>query len=424
MKFLKIFCLFSLISLVGCKETEIEEKIVTETVTETVIVEKQPHSVTFTLTALDYELQDDYPVVINDGEIPKNIHFNNIDIYVYYLDENDKWSKSTRYSVGLDKNQFDLELYHDGVYSFYIQGRHYATNGEKSFHEYFTQHLILDIQKNEVINVNLVPRISENSLLEQNLSGERTATVYDYLIGSDKVCHKLYNQHFSDYFYTKNGQHMYVGLFCKEEALLSEIHLDMDDDVRFTVIENLLDETVSYPGSSIIYPNKSLNIGFNYFDFKVNAVNQSHAILNVDIDSMTIDTASEQQVLTDVVNDTKYMVEKPEFYVPDTQEIVLMALYDYIILDEICTNQQEYKINGELIQSDYYSSEKEAYCYKPTGLEGQNVFLDIFPRTEVSTWRGWIFESDEPGLKLMYAKGHSSFTNSDGEYPVSEWFAE
>lgn len=414
-----ILLFISVMTLMGCGT---ETKVVTEIETVTVEVEKEPYKVTFSLTALGYDVQDDYPVVIQDGEVPENIYFSRVKVEYRYLDDN-KWSTEDNSYRKLDKNQLTLELYKEGVYSFYIYAYHSGFNGIETISETYSREIIVEVKDNTDVDIDLIPYISSDELDIAHLSGERKPTVYDYLTKSDKICHVRYNQYFSDYFYTADSTYLFLNILCKEEAVLSEINLGMGDDVTFTLSgDYYYDPDVSYPGSSSIYVNQDLQVGNNYKFFRVENNDESSDLLHIIIDSLVIDTSSEQQIITNVVNDTKYFVERGEFYVPDTQEVVLMALYSNLVLDEVCMNQQSFKINGELIESDYYSNEKDAYCYMPTGLEGQNVFLNIYPEIEVTTRKGWIFESDEPGLKIVYAKGYSPYVYGDKVY--IEWFAE
>lgn len=415
--------IFATLVLAACgtetkTETVVEEVIVnTETIVE---VEKNPYILTVNLTSFGLDVQDDYEVVINDGEIPDNVYLSNINVYLRKLNDNNQWGQEVRYDITLDRNTFSIDLYEKGKYSLRISANHYANDGINHVSSSLSQYLITSIEDDLDINVDLLPSIYSGELVTHQLTGERTATMYDYLSNGDQICYKKYNQYRWNLFYTENeNRYASFSLLCKTEGTLSEINLGMTDDSTF----QLHSDNNVYSGSDIIFVNRTLNPGTNYIDFSVENKETANELV-LKISSLTIDTASQQQIITNVVDDTRYIVEKAEFFVPDTNELVVMSLYGDLIMDDVCTNQDSFKINGELVQSSYFSSEHNAYCYKPTGLEGQNVFLDIFPRTEVNTWRGWIFESDEPGLQLIYAKGHSWLTNSDGENQVSEWFAK
>jgi hypothetical protein len=394
------------------------------TIIETVEVEKQPFKFSASLSAFGFAAQDNLEVVINDGEIPDSIHLKYVKATFRYLDENNRWLKPTTVEVNLDQDTFTVNLYESGSYAVNIQASHYSTNGDNSHSElFYTNVIIEDIQEDKHVNAVLLPFISEEEYTDIQFTGERTATVFDYMTHGNKICYKSENNYFNDMFYLReDSQYDSFRLLCNTEATLTKMQLGMTDEVIFSLPNENYDY-IDYPGSSDINLDFALRAGNNYINYKVKE-SENTDTLNIIINSLTIDTSADQQVIYEIVNNTKYIVEHPEFYVPDTNEVILTAIYGSINVDDICLNKETFRVNGEDVAYDYYSSDLNAYCFKPTGLEGQNVRLDIFPRTEVDTWRGWIFESDEVGLKIVYAKGHSPYTNSDGENPVIEWTAE
>ncbi len=392
------------------------------TIIETVEVEKQPYKFSASLSSFGFAAQDDLPVVINDGEKPENIHLRYVEATFRYLDENNRWLKPTTVEVNLDQDTFTVNLYESGNYAVYIRASHDSDNGVDDHSESFYTNIIVDIQDDKHVNAVLLPFISEEEYTDIQLTGERTATVFDYMVHGDKICYKSENNYFYNMFYLReDSQYDSFRLLCNTEATLTKMQLGMTDEVIFSLPNENYDY-IDYPGSSDINLDFALSIGNNYINYKVKESENTDS-LNIKINSLTIDTSAEQQVIYGIVNSTKYIVEHPEFYVPDTNEVILTAIYGSINVDDICLNKETFRVNGEDVAYDYYSSDLNAYCFKPTGLEGQNVRLDIFPRTELDTWRGWIFESDEVGLKIVYAKGHSPYTNSNGENPVIEWTA-
>lgn len=400
------------------KEVEVIKEVEKEVVVE---VEKQPFKLTGSLTAFGYDLQDDYEVVVNDGEIPENIYVQNPVVTLYRLTENNQWLESVDYKVSLDGNEFTIDLYESGTYSLRVYARHYSTDGTQSNQIWLQKSQIVNIYQDVSLDIDLTTYIYEKELAELNFTGLHTATIVDYLNNIQQICFVSTQGDRFSYFRTKTqDNYLTLEFFCKSAATLSQMNFAMQDDFE---VQILGEGDLVYSGSDIVFPNIELHRGKNFVTLKVDVASELEE-LTLQVGSVTIDSSASQQVVDNIAAETRVIVEKAEFFVPDTNELVLLSLYGSLVIQEVCTNQQSFQINGELVQADYYSNQHEAYCYQPTGSEGSNVFLNIYPRNDVGTQRGWIFESDEPGLQLIYVKGRSQVTNDEGEYTESFWTAD
>lgn len=421
--FSKTVIISTLLFLTACGGTDTKEVEVIKEVEKEVIVEveKQPFKLTGSLTAFGYTVQDDYEVVVNDGEIPENIYVQRPMVSLYHLSEDNQWLDEVEYEISLDGNEFTIDIYEPGTYALRVYANHYSTDGSQSNNIWLQKSQIVNIHQDVNLDIGLITYTYDKELAELNFTGLRTATIVDYLNNIQQICFVSTQGDRFSYFRTETQDNYFtLEFFCKSAATLSQMNFAMQDEFE---VQILWQGDLVYSGSDIVFPNIELNRGKNFVTLKVEVPSDIEE-LSLQVGSVTIDSNEFQQVEDNIAAETRVIVEKAEFFVPDTNEVVLLSLYDSLVIQDVCTNQQSFKINGELVQADYYSNKYEAYCYQPTGSLGSNIFLNIFPRTEVGTQRGWIFESDEPGLKLIYVEGRSQFTNDEGEYTESFWSAE
>lgn len=423
---------FLILTLTACgeKTVEVEKIIEVEAIVE---VEKEPILLEFYFTGFGLDAQDNYPEIISGDELPNSLYLDSPTINLYFKNSDNIWEHLGEHNVNLDGSIATLTVYQEGTYSYYASDGVYATNGTDYDYQYHRASNVIEIKEGiNTININMLPSVYADELDTLDWSGERIANVLDYM-KTGEPCYKI--QDISKYNIEHAGTVIETNMafLCREDSDLTDIKLQMgvNNKVEFTtdILEGLLGgggyqhDPIIYPGNSTV-TNKNIPLtrGMNYIHFKVSSTDDN---VNIFIPEISYITENIEYTIDNVLNYTSTRIDYAEFHVPNRKhEISFIAKYGSIEVSAICASADEtlyeFKLNGEMVQVSFYTDDNFA-CINPTGREGSNIYLDVFPDYQLNTWDYWTIESEIPSFRLEQLTGTNYYSHEGVEEKELVW---